>query len=132
MAKAISTRLEDDIVQKLEELAKEKGISRSKYIARILRDHAIGNGTVDKHGQKVLRTGHILICPRFNFSEPNKLKSRTVFVDSSVCETCNKKPHGEPCRSWEIYQCDLRHDPQLRQDKKNGYKQAETQQPKGE
>ena len=102
MAKvSISAKIETDIIKKLDNKAKAKGFSRSKYIAKILKDHALNLGGA---GQSLMRFGKALDCPIFIL--PSNPKS--AWVDISVCDTCPKTIHNKPCPSWEEHQSALR------------------------
>jgi len=86
MAKvSISAKIETDIIKKLDNKAKAKGFSRSKYIAKILKDHALNLGGA---GQSLMRFGKALDCPIFIL--PSNPKSAWVDISVCECQRCRK------------------------------------------
>lgn len=97
-------RCSEEINQKLEEESNKAGVSVAKLCEKIITDHYFPKGSKNPK-QKPLRAGEAIDCPIFILP----VNPKGAWVDISVCDSCNKQEdHGRACRSWELYQSDLR------------------------
>lgn len=105
---AISLRLESDIIDKIEALAKAENKKRSEFMADLLTKLLLGEVTEED----IVPTGIIILCPErgeYLFAVSDKRKE--CYVDLSVCKTCprretnwNTNPPTQKCESLADYE----------------------------